>query len=222
MLVGYCAVAAIATAQSSSPEAQKYAALMDQVRELYGKRQYTDALKRLDEAESLRQDNAKVNNVRGSIYTIMRDYAKARASFEASRKLKPDAYETRFNLAELDFVSGQYDAAEAAFRNLLLDYPKLQPGPQQFVQFKIVISQLKQNMTTEAEAAVKTFAFPDNSPAHYGTQAAFALQKKDTATALHLLNKAAGIFKTGEMIPYVDALMEAKWIRIEASTEPKK
>ncbi|HSI62364.1 MAG TPA: hypothetical protein VLE43_04575 [Candidatus Saccharimonadia bacterium] len=221
ILLGICAVT-LAAAQTPSGNPQKFRALIEDVRDLHTKQQYAEALKRLEEAETLRQDNAMVNNIRGSIYTMMRDYAKARESFEASSKLKPDAYEPRFNLVELDFVEGKYQAAEAGFSGLLREFPKLQAGPRQLAQLKIVVCQLKQDKTEEAAASAKAFAFPDNSPAHYCSQAAFAFQQKDTAAALEWMNKAGKIFQRGEMVPYVDALVEAKWIQVAASNQPKK
>lgn len=223
LLLGIYAMASQTVGQSASPTSQRFQDLLREVIELHRKQQYAEALSKLDEAEALKVDAFLVNNIRGSTYTAMRDYAKARESFEASRKLKPNAYESRYNLVELDFVEGKYAAAEAGFANLLKAFPKLAADPKQLAQFKVILCQLKQNKTTSATSSVRTFAFPDTSPAHFGTQAALAMQKKDTTVAMDWMNKATKSFPKGEMAPYIDALVEAKWITVSApNQQPKK
>jgi tetratricopeptide (TPR) repeat protein len=222
LLLGICAFATQAVAQAASPSAQRFQEILREVVELHRKQQYADALTRLKEAEALKVNDVLVNNIRGSTYTAMRDFPKARASFEASLKLKPDAYESRYNLVELDFVEGKYAEAEAGFANLLRAFPKLTAEPRQLAQFKLVLCQLKQNKTEAAAASVQTFAFPETSPAHFSTQAALALHKNDSASAMDWMNKATKSFQKGEMVPYIDSLVEAKWLNVSPPSPPKK
>ena len=81
--------------------------LLQKVQELQAKHEYFDALQELDKAEALSPDSPVFPNVRGSIYTGMRDFDKARECFELSLKRAPEAFEPRFNLAELRVCSGQ-------------------------------------------------------------------------------------------------------------------
>jgi tetratricopeptide (TPR) repeat protein len=221
LLLGICTFATQAVAQGASPSAQRFQEILREVVELHRKQQYPEALARLNEAEALEVNNVLVNNIRGSTYTAMRDYPKARACFEATRKLKPDAYEPKYNLVELDFVEGKYAEAETGFANLLKAFPDLTAGPKHLAQFKLVLCQLKQNKATDAAASARSFAFPDTSPAHFSTQAAFAIQQNDTTTAMDWMNKAAKSFPKGEMVPYIDSLIEAKWINNFSPSQPK-
>lgn len=222
LLLGICAFATQAVAQGASPSAQRFQEILREVVELHRKQQYADALARLKEAEALKVNDVLVNNIRGSTYTAMRDFPRARASFEASLKLKPDAYESKYNLVELDFVEGKYAEAEAGFANLLKAFPTLTAEPRHLAQFKLVLCQLKQNKADAAAASARSFAFPETSPAHFSTQAAFAIYKKDTAAAMDWMNKAAKTFQKGEMAPYIDSLVEAKLINVSAPGQPKQ
>jgi tetratricopeptide (TPR) repeat protein len=222
LLLGICTFATQTAAQGASPSAQRFQEILREVVELHKKQQYPEALARLNEAETLKVNDALVNNIRGSTYTAMRDFPKARASFEASLKLKPTAYESRYNLVELDFVEGKYAEAEAGFANLLRAFPTLTTEPKELAQFKLVLCQLKQNKAEAAASSAKKFAFPETSPAHFGTQAAFAIQKNDSTTAMDWMNKATKSFQKGEMVPYIDSMMEAKWISVSAPGQPKK
>jgi tetratricopeptide (TPR) repeat protein len=222
LLLGMCAFASQVVAQGASPSAQRFQELLREIVELHKKQQYADALARLNEAEALKVNDVLVNNIRGSTYTAMREFPKARTCFEASLKLKPNAYESRYNLVELDFVEGKYAEAEAGFADLLKAFPKLTAEPKQLAQFKLILCQLKQNKAEAAAASAKAFAFPETSPAHFGTQAALAMQKKDNTTAMDWLNKATKNFQRGEMVPYIDSLVEAKWISVSAPAQPKQ
>ena len=211
-----------ATSQAVSPETQKFRGIITEITELHAKQRYAEALLRLHDAEELKVDPALVHNIRGSIYTAQRDYAKARDSFDQARLLKPEAFEPRFNLAELDYVAGAYKTAEATFIQILKDYPKLPAVRRHLCQFKVVVCQLKQDKVTEAGTTAKSFGFMDDTPAYYFSQAAVAFQKGDKTTALQWVTKAGNIFPRQESVLYLDALMEAHWIESIGVPEGKK
>ncbi len=189
-------------------------ALVDQARKLQQEQNSFEALKKLDEADAISPDSAFLANVRGSIYTAppLRDYAKARVSFEAAERLKPDAFEPKFNKIELLYVERKYAEAEAAFSKLLADFPKLREEVRHLIQVKIIVSQLKQGKMAEAAKSSAAFTFMDDTPAFYFTNAAFAFQKADTEEARKWLGKAEKIFKPQENAVYVDTFMEAGWL----------
>jgi Tfp pilus assembly protein PilF len=222
------AVAGLATAQSTKPAPepsaadQKFAAVLMDVRKLASAQKYEEALQKLRDAETLNPNSALVQNVRGSIYTSMKDYEKARECFKAAVALMPGSFEFRFNLTELDYVQGNYEAAAASFTSILAAYPDLQKTVRSLVQFKIVVCRIKLNQLAEAEELVKRFAFADDSLAGYFTKASFAAHKGDNASANGWLARAQKAFNPGEVAPYVDALVEAHWITMKVVDGPKK
>ena len=186
-----------------------------EVRKLTAQNDQQRALEKLVEAEALKPDNPIVFNARGSVYTSMKDYAKAREAFAKAEALNPNGFEPRFNLTELDFVQGNYEDAAASFTKLLDIHGNLPLQIRSLVQFKIVVCKLKVGKLAEAEELTKTYSFKDESPASYFTKATIALQKGEQATANEWLTKAQKTFKPVEIVPYVDALVEARWIALK-------
>jgi Flp pilus assembly protein TadD len=207
------AVAGLATAQSTKPppelslEDKKFSAALLEVRKLAAAEKYQEALDKIREAEALKPDSPIIQNARGSIYTSMRDYDKARQCFKAADALNPGSFESRFNLTELEYVQGNYEAAAASFTAILASFPGMPKQIRALVQFKIVVCRIKLNKIEEAEQLVKKFAFADDSPANFFTQASFAAQKA---------------FSPAENAPYVDALVEAHWITMKTVDRTKK
>ena len=83
-----------------------------------------EALSKLWEAEQLAPDIFQIHNLKGAAYTKMRDFEKARGSFERAIELVPNAFHARFNLTEIDYVTGSYETAEKDFLKLLDAFPK--------------------------------------------------------------------------------------------------
>jgi tetratricopeptide (TPR) repeat protein len=196
----------------ASPLQQEAQAILVKVQTLLGQQHYFDALQELDKAEALVPDNPVLTNVRGSIYTATRDFDKARACFEKSEKLLPGAFEPRFNLAELLYVQESYGEAENAFVALLKEFPRLREEVRHLTQFKVIVCRLKQNKVAEAEEVTKNFTFMDDTPAYYYTKAAFSFQKSDKDDAKSWIAKAMRIFNRTQNSPYIDTLMEARWV----------
>jgi tetratricopeptide (TPR) repeat protein len=217
-----------ATAQNAKPSApvspadKKLGELLMDVRKLTSQNQLQQALERLVEAEAIKPDSPVVFNARGSVYTSMKDYAKAREAFEKAEALNPTGFEPRFNLTELDYVQGHYEQAAESFTKLLDIHATLPVAVRSLVQFKILVCKMKVGKLTEAEELLKTYAFKDESPASYFSKASIALQKGDRATANDWLAKAQKTFKQIEIIPYVDALVEARWITLGSSPASKQ
>lgn len=199
----------------------RFIALIREAQALHGLQKNFDALQRIEEAEVLDPSSPLIPNVRGSIYTAMRDFDKAREQFQKARALSPDAFEPKFNLVELDYVSGNYAAAERGFQQLLQDYPKLQLEVRHLTQFKVLVSQLKQDKVTEARQVMTNFSFMDDTPAYYYSKAAFAFQEGKRPEGQEWLARAASIYKAHVIVPYVDSLMEAKWIESLSVTPAK-
>lgn len=215
------AVAATPAAQPAVPA--EVSRLLVEAQKLQVRNRYFDALLKLDEAEKLAPDLPDIYNVRGSIYLteVLRDFDKARAFFEKARDLAPGALPPRFNLAELDYVKQDYAKAEAAFQQLVVDFPQVPLAVRHLIQIKILVCQLKQGRRGEAEKTLKDhFTFMDDTPAYYFAKAAFAFDSGDEKSGLDWVARAGAIFKQQENDPFRDALHEAKWLG-SVTTAPK-
>lgn len=211
------------SAVKPSPDDEKFRQIIGEIQQLHARQKFFEALEKLHQAEELRPNDPIVSNVRGSIYTGMRDFEKAREAFVKAGALNPTAFEPRFNLTELDYVTGSHKEAEAGFTKLLADFPKLQLEVRHLTQFKILVCQLKQDKVADAEKSMKAFTFMDDTAAYYFAKAAFAFHKGDKAEAADWVAKAQKIFKEIQTVPYLDTLMEARWIpSLTVPDDPKK
>lgn len=190
----------------------KVTKLLDEVRTLHSKQQFFEALTKLSEVEALLPDNPVLINVRGSIYTSLRDFAHARESFEHAERIVPDAIEPKFNKVELLYAEAKYAEAEPAFQKLIADFPKLKEDLRHLALFKILVCQLKQDKVADAEKTMKSFTFMDDTPAFYYSKAAFAFRKNDKEEGQNWMNKASNIFRADKNAFYIDTLMEARWV----------
>lgn len=189
-------------------------ALIEEAHKLQRQQDSYAALKKLDEADAITPGSPVIANVRGSIYTAapLRDYVKARECFETAEKLAPGAFEPKFNKTELLYVEQKYAEAEAAFGKLLADHLKLREDVRHLIQFKIIVSQLKQGKLADAEKNSREFTFMDDTPAYYYTKAAFEFQKPNLEEGRKWVLKATKIFKKQDNAVYIDSLMEAGWL----------
>lgn len=197
---------------SANPEVQK---LLAEAQDLQTRHRYFDSLAKLDEAEKLDPNDPNIYNIRGAIYLVpaIRDFDKAREQFEKALALEPRALAPKFNLAELLFVKHEFAGAEASFVQLAREFPKLQMPVRHLVAFKQLVAQAKQGKIDQANATLKAnFTFMDDTPAYYFAKASLAFQQKKEGDAKEWIEKANSIFKPQENAPYLDALMEVRWV----------
>ena len=217
--------AGFVAAQSTPPQSpadKKFSDILTEVQRLSGQQQNEKALEKLREAEAIKPDSPVIQNARGSIYTSMKDYDKARECFTKATSISPDSFESYFNLTELDYVQGNYETASNSFTRLLASKSNLPPPIRSLVQFKIIVCQIKLKKVAEATELAKTYAFKGSDPASYYTSAAFAIDKGDNTAANEWLAKAHKAFQPSDTIPYLDALVEAHWISVPGMPGTKK
>lgn len=189
--------------------------LIGEAQSLQMRKRYTDALTKLDEAEKIDPKRGEIYNVRGGIYITaqLRNLERARAEFVKARELMPGTLPPVFNLAEVDFVKHDWAAAETAFKAVLTQFPKLPVQARHLVQFKVLVSLVKQDKVVEAQKLLEeNFTFMDDTPAYYFSKAILALQAKDTTKGNEWLFKGQKIFPPPHSTAYIDALVEARYI----------
>ena len=177
-----------------------------------------ESLEKLNEMESaLGVSNHYIENLRGAVYTKMKDYKRARVHFrkalEFAKDFEAEAFHPRFNLAELDFVEKQWDPARDAFQKLLADPGKPTSGSDSLIKFKILICDLQQKKEVEAEEVMKTFdKYDAESPAFYFGNAVKLFIKNDKEGANEWLESARRIYPKEINEVYNDSLVEMGWL----------
>lgn len=215
--------AEVSPPSAPSSDAEKFPLLILEAQQLHNEQRYHEAFQKLNEAEKIQPDSPLISNIRGSLYTALRDFDKAYEFFKKSGEQSPNAFEPKFNLAEIDFVRQNYASSEKQFQNLLDNYPKIRQEVRHLTLFKIVICKLMQNTNADVQDIVKRFTFLDDTPAYYYCHAAidFAKGKKDEAQ--NWLLRASQIYTPEQNMPYLDSMIEARWvpsIAVPDKTEP--
>lgn len=80
---------------------------------------YDKALATVEGLEKQQPDNAQVQNLKGAVYMVMGDTAKAHAAFEKAATLQPTFLQAATNLARLDLAAGKPDLAKGRFEKVL-------------------------------------------------------------------------------------------------------
>ena len=186
--------------------------------------EYGRALAELDFADSLTPRQADIHNARGCLYLEAknRDLALAAASFKIALELKPNWFPPRFNLAEIDYVAGNWSAAEVAFREILVGYPKLDSSIQYLIRFKVVASLVKQRKTVDAVIVARSmYGLRLKIPGYYFAMGVIAIATGEKITAADYLLATQRNFKMEARTAYMDSLIEGGFIAAEAAKEGK-
>lgn len=177
-----------------------------------------EGLDRLIQIEAITPDLFQTYNLRGAIYTKLRDFGKARAAFKKALSLEPGLMEAQFNLAELDFVEKKFSSAESAFRALRESNPNLRLETSKLIDYKLYISTLMQSGATgdakhkAAMAMLDGFDFLDDYPLHYYGKAVKAFQEDNKEEAEEWMASAGRIYDKPTQTIYIDALIEMGWV----------
>jgi len=199
-----------------------------------------EALEKLNEIEATVGPNHYIENLRGAVYTKMRNFPKARPHFERAlelaRGLPMESFHPRFNLAELDFVEAgqatyklreegkpapalpaamlkQWAAACDSFQKLLTDPGKPGKDSDSLINFKILICHLQQKKEAEADVVMSTFdQYDAESPAYYYGHAVKCFIKDDKDGANEWLESARKIYPKELNEVFNDSLVEMGWL----------
>ncbi len=178
---------------------------------------WQEALERLGELEIAVGNNHYIENLRGAVFTRMRNFDKARVHFakalELAKNLEAEAFHPKFNMAELDFVTKKWDAARDSFQKLLKDPGKPGTGSDALINFKIMICNLQQKKDSEADQILKTFdQYDADSPAFYYGNAVKLFIKENKEGANEWLESAKRIYPKEVNEVYNDSLVEMGWL----------
>jgi tetratricopeptide (TPR) repeat protein len=178
---------------------------------------WQEALEKLTLVEKITGDSHFVENLRGAVYTRMRDFKSAREHFQKAATLSAgggtEAFHPRFNLAEIDFVEKKWEDAIVSFSKLLEDKTRPDKSSDALMKFKIMVCEYQLKRAEKAQAIAKTFdQYDDATPAYYYAEAVrcFADDKKEEAT--EWLESARRIYPPEVTEVFNDSLVEVGWL----------
>ncbi len=166
---------------------------------------YDQALEKLLQVEKSQPDSAFLQNLIGAVYTKKKDYAKAKEAFDKALDIDYTFFPAQFNVGEVLFLQKQYPQALDHFERMLRSAPD-----NELLQFKVALCLLQTGQKGEAEKLAKRMKYPGQEPAWYFTQAALAINSKDSGKASQNLAAAKELFRDKTSI-YIETFQDLGW-----------
>ena len=181
---------------------------------LFNQKRIFEALNAAYDAEAIFDKNPAALNLKGACCVEFRAFDQARALFKQALTLSPGSTSVLFNLAEMDFVTRQWQDCHDGMSELI---PLLNPkdlGMRRLVEFKLMLAMIKLGKLTEARELANKYDFLDDTPFFYYAQAAIAYNENDTTAAERWLGSVRRIFRRPETLaPWQDTLIEFGYIK---------
>ncbi len=178
---------------------------------------YPEALKQLDAIDARQPDLAESQNLRGVI--LMREgiYDKAEAALHEALRIDPKFWNARFNLAEIPFMQKNWAEARTRFQELLTsDVAELQGDAAQLIQYKILLTYLLEGKENMVDSILAKFELSPDTPAVHYSNAAIALQRKDSKQAKDWMATAEKNFSPQLNKLFAESLYEVGWLEKQA------
>lgn len=173
-----------------------------------------ECLEALGEAEAIFDNSAELLNLKGSCYVEMRAFDKALDAFNEALEISPKNSSIRFNVAEVLFVTQQWQKSHDLFVDILRDVPEGNTSLGRLIEFKILLCKKKLGLDEEVVALSEKYDYLDDSPYYYYAQAALAYSNEDFLEAEKWLARANRIFRDPNIIaPWQDTLVEFGYIK---------
>ncbi len=181
---------------------------------LFQQKRIFETLEELDKAEKIFADSPEIMNLRGSCFVEIRAFDKALVEFKKAAELSKDNSSIGFNIAEVYFVTKEWQKSADLFEEVLKQIPATNTALSRLVEFKILLCKKKLGKREEAIALAEKYDFLDDSPYYYYAKAALAYDDNDLIKAEEWLAIASRIFQDPKTIaPWQDTLVEFGYIK---------
>ncbi len=212
---------------------KKYSGHLYEASRLFNQKRVIESLNELAEAEKLFDQGPAALNLRGACYVEFRNFEGARTAFQKAlelqqaylkditavrgeerlRRMRP-VINILFNLAEMDFVTGQWRQCHDRIEKLL---PKLDPkniSMARLIEFKFLLCKLKLNQVGEARKLAAKYDYLDDNPFYYYANAAIAFFDDDTDAAERWRSSARRVFRRPQVLAsWEDTLIEFGYVK---------
>ena len=181
---------------------------------LFSEKRIIECLEALKMVEKAFADSPELWNLRGSCYVELRAFDKALYSFRKAAEITDANYSIQFNIAEVHFVSHEWQTAHDVFVDLLKRLPEGRKDLARISEFKVMLCKFKLGKEAEARELANKYDYLDDSPYHYFSKAVLAYEEGDSAAAERWIARAARIFRNATVLaPWHDTLVEYGYIK---------
>jgi tetratricopeptide (TPR) repeat protein len=192
---------------------------MNKSRELFGQKRVFECIEELGKAKAIYPDSPDVETLQGACQVEFRAFEKALEHFNRANELQPNAQSILFNIAEVYFVTEQWESAEEALSGLA-EQAKTEENAQannmllRLIEFKLMLSKIKLGKMEEAQEMAELYDHLDDSPYSYYAEAAMAYEEGNELEAEMAMSRAARVFNNPAIIsPWQDTMMEFGYMK---------
>ena len=204
-------------ADNVAPSKAELEAMYDKAFRAFDSSNFPEALQQLDAIDARQPDLAESQNLRGVIYMRQGIYDKAEAALREALRIDPKFWNARFNLAEIPFLSKDWPEARNRFQELLSsNASELQGEATQLIQYKILLTYLLEGKENMVDSILAKFELSPDTPAVHYSNAAIALQQKNTAEARDWMAQAEKNFSPQLNKLFAESLYEVGWLEKQA------
>ena len=194
----------------------------EQSQQAFRQRDFTTALKLVDEADKVDANQPATLNLRGEILMQQGQFDNAEAAFKKAAKLDPKLRDAQYNLAQIPFKKKEYAKARDRFETL---YKRIPGGEKnqaaELIKFKIYMALLMDGKESRAHSMMEEFQFTGDTPALYYAQAAWEYKHNNAQKAEDWTNSANKIYSPALNGVFADAFYDVGWLqRPEGTTAP--
>ncbi len=193
---------------------QEFGKHLQRASELFRQKRIFETLDELAKAEAIFPDSPDLLNLKGSCYVELRSFDKALEAFNRALEIAPDSQSIEFNIAEVHFVTKDWEKAHELFEKLSAEIPDDNLALGRLVEFKLLLCKKKLGRAEEAAALADKYDFFDDSPFHYYAKAALAYDDGELVKAEEWLARASRVFQNPAILaPWQDTLVEFGYIK---------
>ncbi|PYK67590.1 MAG: hypothetical protein DME45_09880 [Verrucomicrobia bacterium] len=201
-------------ANDVAPSNSELEAMYDRAYRAFDSANYVQALKELDAIDARKPDLAASQNLRGVIYMRQGIYDKAEAALSEANNLDPKFWNARFNLAEIPFLKKDWSEARKRFQDLLTtNAAELQGEATQLIQYKILLTYLREGNETMVDSILAKFELSSDTPAVHYANAAISLQNQNIPDAKNWMTAAEKNFSPQLNKLFAESLYEIGWLQ---------
>ncbi len=191
---------------------EKFFKLLNEGEKLMGERRVPEALQKFNDAEAYWAIHPNLLNLKGAALVNIRDFERATGYFETGSRVYPAFWQSRFNLAEMNFVRKKWVEAETQFKDLLEKEKQLDVGTRKLLDYKVILSLIKQKKFDEAEKMIKKYDSFDDSPIFFYATAARHFEKDERKQAEEWVTNARAVYDPAINAIFEDSLSELGWL----------
>jgi tetratricopeptide (TPR) repeat protein len=205
---------------SNLPETKRveYAGKLIEARRLFNEKRIFEAIDKANEGIKIFPDDPEMLNLLGACQVEFRNFDKAMEAFKKADAQMPENPQIYFNIAELNFVTKNWEEAEVNLTKVMkltpLKADKSSFQVNRLTEFKLLLAKLKLGKRAEAAAMAKKYDYLDDSPYPYYAQAALLFDEGKDVEAEGVLARGKRIFQDPGMIaPWQDTMIEFGYVK---------